>query len=360
MSEIKNTTSKSSKQLKSIVALKEYQRNWWHETHERLRQGEPFGISNADDAEEIFIAFDMPAIVRPWWSAVISAKRMSEYYGNVLAEHGYDMNHYASLGLGVTLDNNPEKAPWGGLPKPAVIIGSTSADFSMRITEIWARAFGCPCFPLEINQNLPNPYPHRWWERIRDNWEEIYEPYKIDLKVEELKELIRFIEINTGRRFSVAKLAEMMELMNEQEDYWAMARDLIAESVPCTVTLRDQLSMYPAQWYRGTPGGRDLIKMFYEEVKERVDKGVASYPDEKIRLMWFGEGLWTNTAFYEYFEKSYKATFVCSIYTSIAADSYARSVLNKDPLRALASRFMWLGALEVEWMVNEAKRHKCD
>ncbi|MFC1820677.1 2-hydroxyacyl-CoA dehydratase [Thermodesulfobacteriota bacterium] len=361
MNQTRGIAQKSKKKLRAIVALKEQQRKWWQETHERLRQGEPFGISNADEAEDIFIAFDMPAIVIPWWSAVISAKRMSEYYGNVLAEHGYDMNQYSSLGLGVTLDNDPEKAPWGGLPKPAVIIGTSSYDFTLKATEIWAREYGCPCFPLEISYCMPKrPYPHRWWEKIRDHWDEVIEPHKIDLRVEEMKELIRFLEINTGRHFSPYKLAEVMDLVNEQEDYWAKARDLIAETSPCPVTLVEQLSMYPAQWFRGTPEGRDIIKMFYEEVKERVENGIASYPDEKIRLMWVGVGLWANTAFHQYFEEEYDATFVCSIYTSIAADGYARSVLNKDPLRALASRFVWLGVMETEWMVKIAKLHKCD
>ncbi|MFC1532256.1 2-hydroxyacyl-CoA dehydratase, partial [Thermodesulfobacteriota bacterium] len=99
MNRTESIVTRSKKKLESITMLKEFQRNWWSETVERLRQGEPFAICNADEAEEIFIAFDMPVIVRPWWSAIISAKRMSEYYGNILAEHGWDMNQYASLGL---------------------------------------------------------------------------------------------------------------------------------------------------------------------------------------------------------------------------------------------------------------------
>ncbi|MFC1533938.1 2-hydroxyacyl-CoA dehydratase subunit D [Thermodesulfobacteriota bacterium] len=347
--------------LPSMSALKNYQKKWWQETHARLRRGEPYAICMADDAEDIFTAFDIPVIVTPWWSAVISAKQMSAYYGEVLAKHGYDMNPYYSLGLGVTLDNNPEKAPWGGLPKPALIIGSTAHDFNLRITEIWAREYGCPCFPLEVSYLFPsNPYPHRWWEKIRDRWDEVIESHRIDKRVEEMKDLIRFIEINTGRHFSPARLAETMELVNEQEDYWARARDLIADSSPCPVTLSDQLSMYAAQWHRGKPEGRDIIKMFYEDVKERVENGISDYPDEKIRLMWNGIGLFTNMSFFEYFQEKYGANFVCSIYTSIAADGYARRVIDNDPLRALASRFAWLGVLETEWVVKIAQRHKCD
>jgi len=76
--------------------------------------------------------------------------------------------------------------------------------------------------------------------------------------------------------------------------------------------------------------------------------------------MWLGVGLWVNTAFFQYFEEEYGATFVASIYTSIAADGYARTIKNDDPLRALASRFTWLGVQETEWLAHIAKEHHCD
>ena len=77
-------------------------------------------------------------------------------------------------------------------------------------------------------------------------------------------------------------------------------------------------------------------------------------------MMWLGVGLWVNTAFFQYFEEEYGVTFVASIYTSIAADGYARTIKNNDPLRALASRFAWLGVQETEWLVHIAKEHQCD
>jgi hypothetical protein len=338
---------RSVKQLRSSAAVKNHQKEWFR----KIKEGQ-YGICNADEAEEIFTTFGMPAVVSQWWSGIIAAKRMSSYYGNLLSERGYDMDQYNSLGLGCTIDNNPETAPWGGLPKPAVIVGSS------RVSEIWAREWGCPCFPLEKGTSTKIK-PPRMWERLRDHWDEMIEPHLLDLRVEEEKALIRFLEITTGRRFCIDKLFQVSELINEQEDYWRKARDLIAETVPCPVSLPDQLSMYPAQWFRGTPEARDLIKDYYEEVKDRVDKGEAAYPNEKFRLMWLGAGLWTNTAFYQQFEEKYGAVFVCSIYTSIAADFYARTIINNNPSRAIAGRHILLGSVSPEWLVKEAKLHKC-
>jgi benzoyl-CoA reductase/2-hydroxyglutaryl-CoA dehydratase subunit BcrC/BadD/HgdB len=113
------------------------------------------------------------------------------------------------------------------------------------------------------------------------------------------------------------------------------------------------------QWHRGTPWGVEHARMFYQEVKERVDNREAACQNEKLRLMWIGAGLWHNTAFYQHFEDNYGAVFVCSIYLSIAADGYARDLLD-DPLRALASRHLDMGEYlrQPEWLVNEAKLHK--
>jgi hypothetical protein len=179
------------------------------------------------------------------------------------------------------------------------------------------------------------------------------------LRVEDEKEAIRFLEVTTGKKCSIQKLTRAVELVNEQMDYWRMAHDLIAETVPCPVSLRDQLSMYQVMWHRGTPKGRDLYKAYYEEVKYRVDKGIAAYPKEKYRLMWM-TGLGTPPAWGRWIEETYDAACVASAYGIIARDCYPRTIHNNDPLRTLAARHMLLFWSGPEWHIDEAIRNKCD
>jgi hypothetical protein len=354
-------TPRSTKQLRCALAVKEYQKQWFMNIREKTAQGFPLGICNADECEEIFVAFGMPALVVQWWIGIIAAKRMSEHYGNLLASHDWDMNHYdGALALAVSLENNPQLAPWGGLPKPGVIIGSTTHDASLTIKEIWARETGTPCFPIEGSALYQDDLPERWWEKMRDDWDQVIDPKILDFRVEQYKELIKFIEITYGLKFSLARLNEVNNLINEMEEYFRKSRDLIAETVPCPVTLADQLSGYtPIQWHRGTPEAVEFAKMFYDEVKEKVDKGESACANEKIRLMWLSMGLWTNTAFYQYFEEKYGATFVASMYLSLAADCYVRNVKNNDPLRAIAGRNVFLGIRRDDFLIKEAKLHKC-
>jgi hypothetical protein len=353
-------TLRSNKLLRTSAAVKAYQKEWFMTIKEKASQGIPYGICAADECEEIFTAFGMPAIVTQWWIGIIAAKRMSAHYGSILSEKGWDMNHYdGALGLAVALEDNSTIAPWGGLPRRAIIIGSTNNDPSLTLKDIWARETGAPCFPLEAGYRNAVPLPPRHWETIRDHWEDMIDPGSLNFRVEQYKELIRFIELNTGLRLSLAKLHEVNNLINEMEDYFRAARDLIAETTPCPVTLPDQLSSYtPIQWHRGTPEARDFAKMFYEEVKERVDRGEAAYPKEKLRLIWLSAGLWTNTAFYQYFEEKYGATFVASMYLTLGADCYARND-HGDPLRAIAGRNILLGFND-DLLVKEAKLHKCN
>jgi hypothetical protein len=358
MGEDKNTS-----QLKASAAVRAYQREWLQRVKEKVSQGEPFAICNGDEFEEIFNIMEIPFFVINYWNSLVAVKRMGEHYDKLLEEKDYtspgNAEFHFAWGLASTLDNNPKTAPMGGLPKPTIIIGGTKSDLEMRVLEIWARENGCHFFPLEfgLNTNVDKLPPPRSWERIRDHWDELIESHKLDARVEEEKALIKFLEVTTGKKFSIEKLFKAIDLINEQMDYWKKAHDLIAETVPCPVGLRDQLSMYQAMWHRGTTTGRDLLKAYYEEVKERVDKGIGACPGEKLRLMWMAG---TPPAWEKFVQEKYGAVCVCSSFSIPPIYFFKRAILNNDPLRALASRHMLLGVDGPELHLQEAKLHKCD
>ncbi|MFC1820679.1 2-hydroxyacyl-CoA dehydratase [Thermodesulfobacteriota bacterium] len=348
-----------ARQLETPKLVRANQREWLENVRERANQGEPFGIFNGDDCEEIFNVMDIPFMVINYWNQLIGTKQMGIYYNDVLAKRGYPTAHFA-WGLASTMDNDPDTAPWGGLPtEAAIIIGSTREDVEMRITELWAREYGCTVWPLEfcLGTSLEKLLPPRWWEIIKDDWNKLIEPHKLDERIQEEKALITHLEVTTGKKFSLAKLYEAMDLLNEQMDYWKKARDLIAETVPCPVSLRDQLAMYQVMWHRGTTMGRDFLKAYYEEVKERAENGIAAFPGEKIRLMWM-PGI--PPQWERFVEEKYGAVTVCSSFSAISADCYARTIKNDDPMRAMVSRHILLFIMSPDWMLKEAKLHKCD
>ena len=119
------------------------------------------------------------------------------------------------------------------------------------------------------------------------------------------------------------------------------------------------------QWVRGTDWAIAHAQHFHDEVRERVDAGIAACPGEKLRLMWVGAGLWHDTDFYTAFEESHGAVFVWSMYLAFGPDGYIRYGLD-DPLAALASRtasfneFLHNPPWAAEWIVAQAREHRID
>ena len=116
-----------------------------------MERGEPFAVAQADTPHEIFHAMDIPVVSNQWWSAYISAKRLSGRYFGVLDELGYPPNrcNYCSLGLACSLANDPASAPWGGLPKPTVLVARLTCDCIQQVFSQWAEVLGTDFFPME-------------------------------------------------------------------------------------------------------------------------------------------------------------------------------------------------------------------
>jgi benzoyl-CoA reductase/2-hydroxyglutaryl-CoA dehydratase subunit BcrC/BadD/HgdB len=347
-----------------------YNREWFQQVKRRVEAGEPLAFVNADVPTEIFKAMDIPVVVNQWWAAVVAAKQKSaDYLGRLNAE-GYreSLCKYCSLAYASTLETDPAEAPWGGLPKPTVVVSSNDCNSQNKIFELWGKKFDVPVFALD--RAAPRaPKLDGWLDKLRGGWDEVFGAEVVDFMTEQYRELIAFLEEHTGRRFDPQRLREVLSLVNEQEDYYRRTRDLIAVTRPAPLNVADQMpaTMIP-QWHRGTPWGRDRAMLFFEETEAKVNAGIGAAPNENVRLMWLGTGLWYNLGFYEYFEKRYGAVFVWSIYLAIAADAYPTdpSRPDEDPLRTLAGRMTKIYAMlntapfNVEWFKAEAKRAGID
>jgi benzoyl-CoA reductase/2-hydroxyglutaryl-CoA dehydratase subunit BcrC/BadD/HgdB len=356
------------KKLNATAAASAYQKQAFFELKARVEAGEPFAYLNADAPMELLRAMDVPYVVNQWWAAICGAKQKTERYFGLLRDAGYrdDLCSYCAAAFAESMD--PEDAltgPWGGLPRPTMAITRLACDCQGKIFELFAENHGAELFTLE--NTAPRKLPLNWWELDRSRWEELYDPDRLDFAVEELRELIRFLERQTGRRFDIDRLAEVMHLVNEQESWYAKTRDLIAETRPAPVTVVDTINaVMQAQWHRGTRWAAEHAKSLYEEIRALAEKGEAAVPNEKYRLMWLGRGLWHDFAFYQNFEEKYGAAFVWSMYLAMGADAYIRDHIDEDPLRALAARFIGLEDFlhcppwNAAWFLKEAKRNRID
>jgi benzoyl-CoA reductase/2-hydroxyglutaryl-CoA dehydratase subunit BcrC/BadD/HgdB len=359
-----------ARHLSSAKENSTYNREWFLELKQRVEGGEPLAFVNADVPTEIFKAMDIPVVVNQWWAAVVAAKQKSADYLGRLNALGYRENlcKYCSLAYASTLETDPDQAPWGGMPKPTVVISSNDCNSQNKIFELWADKFQIPYFALDRAAPAA-PDMDGWLDKLRGRWDEVFGARVIDFLTDQYRELIAFLEQHTGRTFDPDRLRAVLALVNEQEDYYRQTRDLISGTRPAPLNVADQMpaTMIP-QWHRGTSWGRDRARQFFEETKAKVEAGDAAAPNEQVRLMWLGTGLWYNLGFYEYFEKRYGAVFVWSIYLAIAADAYPTDPTrpDEDPLRTLAGRMTKIYAMlntapfNVEWFKAEALRAGID
>jgi benzoyl-CoA reductase/2-hydroxyglutaryl-CoA dehydratase subunit BcrC/BadD/HgdB len=354
---------RSRKSLACTAEATAYQKAFGKELRRKVvDEQEPFAIVQADTPHEIFHAMGIPIITNQWWSAYISAKQLSTRYFDTLVEAGYPANSckYCTLGLACTLANDPETAPWGGLPKPTVLVARLTCDCIQHVFGQWAEALGSEFFPMEAPAWVdkdPN-----WYASAKSEWERVYQPDRIAQMVREMEDLIALLEQRTGRRFDEAKFHHLMEQINVQEGYIWEAAQAIGEARPCPVSIAEQMpnTMIP-QWHRGSDWAVAHAKRFRDEVMERIGQGLGASSNEKTRLMWIGAGVWHDPGFYQALEESLGAVFVWSMYMPFAGPAYIRDLQGR-PMEALASRVAsmnetlhlppWMNG----WMTAEAER----
>lgn len=355
--------SRTRKDLACTAAATAYQKAFGADLKRRVvDNGEPFAIAQADTPHEIFHVMDIPLVTNQWWSAYISAKQLSTRYFDAMADKGYPANSckYCSLGLACTLANDPATAPWGGLPRPTVLLARLTCDCIQHVFTQWADALGSEFFAMEAPAWTDKD--PAWFDHSRGQWEQVYQPDRIALLVDEMRDLIALLERKTGRRFDEARLASLMEKINEQESYIDEAAQMIGNARPCPVAITDQMpnTMIP-QWHRGSDWAVAHARRFRDEVAERVKAGVGVAENERLRLMWIGAGLWHDSSFYQALEARLGAVFVWSMYMPFAGPQYIREIKGR-PMDALASRICsmnevlhlppWMNG----WMVSEAER----
>ena len=363
------------KKLRATAEASAYQKAWFQGLRARVEAGEDFAYLNADVPMEILRAMDIPFVVNQWWAAICGAKRMTTKYFGLLRDAGYrdDLCSYCATALAESFDPDDHKigedgkpmGPWGGLPDPTIAITRLTCDCQGKIFELFAKNHGAEFYPME--NTVPRKTPYGWWEKAPYDWEELYDTDRLDAAVQDLKELIAFLEKKTGKTFDMDKLKEVMDNINEQEIWYGKIRDMIADSDKVPVTVVDTINaVMPAQWQRGTRWAADHARSMYEEVKELLDSGKPAVPNEKYRLMWIGRGLWHDFPFYQNFEQKYGAVFMWSMYLAMGADAYIRNNVEADPLRALAARyigmedFLHMPPWNSQWYLQQAHQNDID
>jgi len=355
----------AEKQLESTVSAAAFQKEWFANLRRRVfDERQPYALLQADVPFELFDLLDIPPVSNQWWASIVAAKRLAPAYLNAMSADDYHggLCHYCSLGFATTKYREVQEPPWGGLPTPRLLCARLTCDCIHRVFSLWADVFGSEL--VEIDHPGASELPPKWWELGRHRWRELVEPHRLAFVALTLQRLVEKLETIRGQQLEVEALRQRLERVNQQEEVFDAVRQLIASAPEAPVRMTEQISNVMAtQWVRGTDWALAHARAFHDEVRQRVDAGVAACPGEKARLMWVGVGLWHDTDFYTAFEASHRAVFVWSMYLAFGPDGYIRYGLD-DPMAALASRlasfneYLHNPPWAAEWIVHQARLHR--
>ena len=182
----------------------------------------------------------------------------------------------------------------GLYPKPACTVGiNTPCDAQVLSTQVMAELGEAPFFPIDV------PY--------YNNEETIIHV------AAQLKELIPFLEENTGRKMDIDRLREACGLSNQtSENLW----DWLdwRKQVPLTQSSKlVAFTLFLQILFTGCPEGVDVSKAFLREAKERTERGEKFF-EERVRAVWYQDAVWTDLQIYDRFERELGLTVPVDIF----------------------------------------------
>jgi len=112
------------------------------------------------------------------------------------------------------------------------------------------------------------------------------EPDVVGYLAGQLRELVRFVEVRTGRPLDRRRLAEAMERTNRTRELLLEVYEL-ARSRPSPARRRDLFNFgLVVSLLLGTETAVDVARTYRDEFARRVAAGVGGVPGERVRLMW--------------------------------------------------------------------------
>jgi benzoyl-CoA reductase subunit B len=206
----------------------------------------------------------------------------------------------------------------GLYPPPACTVGiNTPCDAQVAGTQIMAEMGNAPFFLVDV------PYYHDE-ESIRH-------------VAGQLKELIPFLEENTGRKLDFDRLREVCELSNRMTETiwewleWRKHTPLAQSSKLVAFTLIMQIL------FTGSEEGLALAQGLLREAKERTLRGERFF-EERVRAVWYQDPVWTDMQIYDWFERDLGLTVPIDVFGYYANEGLIDTKTPETMLYGLARK----------------------
>lgn len=272
--------------LQSWKVCKELANNFYEKQRGAKSEGKTIVWGGASIPCDIIRAMDIVPILGEPYGALCTAHQLSEELMETTEEYGFGRSFcaYSRNFVGSVLKN---KGPLGEMPEPDFIMG-TKSGCNDHITwfEILAHIKTKPYIAIDAPMLYEEPGPHH-----------------LKYLEDQLSEFLEYLEKMLGRKADEEKFVEFIKLAQKAGELWTEVLEF-CKKVPAPLNFKSQLSlMMPAVSLKGTKEAVDFYHMLLDELEERVKKGIAAVPEEKVRLLWDNIPMWYYMQIFNYVEQ---------------------------------------------------------
>jgi benzoyl-CoA reductase subunit B len=215
------------------------------------------------------------------------------------------------------------------LPMPDFVVATNPC----QTMGLWGDSLGRQCRVPTFIVDVPPPVDYTEEEFARNT----------RYIVAQYKELIGFLEEQTGRKFDYDKLKAIVGRVKQGAVLRRKSMDLCANR-PSPQTFFDCLiSLGPSHVLRGTPEAIAYYEKLVEEVEERVAGGIGAIPNERYRLYWDHLPIWFKVGSLSELLAEHGAVLIGGIYTHGMFYYEADMIDEEQPLWSISAELVHIG-----------------
>jgi len=298
--------------------LKEIMADYYAQGAQAKERGIPVVWVTAVFPVEIIYAAGLFPYYPENFGALAGARKVAEKLSVAAEAQGYyaDLCGYARCGLG---DAYAKEHPAGEILRPDLAFScNTQCGTLQKWFEEAGRFYQVPYFLLDAPflEGAATTLSKRYF-------------------VEQMEEMIDFIEVYTGRQFDFDRLKEVLALASEACRLWNEILDT-AILTPAPFGFFDAcFHMAPIVTLRGTPAAVAYYRELKKELEERIEKKIYAVPGERFKVYWDHIPVWPRLRWFSELFAENRALVAVSQYTH----SWAHRFDLERPLESMAETY---------------------
>ena len=284
----------------SKILLNELLDRHYKEAEEAKTRGELVAWATSIAPQELLTTMGIHTVYPENHAAAIGARKCSQEFIDYSEAKGYsvDLCSYARVNLAYMEILNSEA---GNIPKPDLIFCCNNiCNTVIKWYENIAKELEIPMILFDM------PFNHQYEVNDQD----------VRYIKAQILDAIDRLEAITGKKFDYDRFGEVMRVSSETSVWWKKAA-MQARHIPSPLNGFDLFNyMATIVCARGPEEGRDLFKLWYEELKEKAEAGRGPWKsgEEKYRVMWDGIACWPYLSDTYKVLKKYGINMVTSTY----------------------------------------------